>query len=175
MAEVHIIGQIESAFDFPDSRLCCRWNLQLGGGWRVIAGDRDGQTQTDLPSLHDRAYFCHPIDLHLTTQTIQGWPKLQLQIWHHDQFGRQELYAYGTVFVPVAPGDHEIHCNTWRPMGGFREETMQKFLGGGMQLGSLTSLENPLHRAKLRTMTMGTVVLRLAIITRHFDKFGILC
>jgi hypothetical protein len=30
MAEVHIIGQIESARDFPDARLSCHWQLQIG-------------------------------------------------------------------------------------------------------------------------------------------------
>jgi hypothetical protein len=29
-AEVHIIGQIESAYGFPDNRLACRWSLHLG-------------------------------------------------------------------------------------------------------------------------------------------------
>lgn len=29
MAEVHIFGQLESADDFPDNRLSCRWTLRL--------------------------------------------------------------------------------------------------------------------------------------------------
>lgn len=30
MAEVHIIGEIESASGFPEQRLFCRWELVLG-------------------------------------------------------------------------------------------------------------------------------------------------
>ena len=30
MAELHIIGQIESGKNFPDNSLCCRWALQIG-------------------------------------------------------------------------------------------------------------------------------------------------
>lgn len=30
MAEIHIIGQIKSAKDFPKQGLFCKWNLQYG-------------------------------------------------------------------------------------------------------------------------------------------------
>lgn len=30
MAEIHIIGQIKSAKDFPRQGLFCKWNLQYG-------------------------------------------------------------------------------------------------------------------------------------------------
>lgn len=43
----------------------------------------------------EKAYFAHPIDLHLATQTIQGWPKIHLEVWHHDDYNRQEIYGYG--------------------------------------------------------------------------------
>ncbi|PIO64920.1 B9 protein [Teladorsagia circumcincta] len=82
MAEVYVSGQIESADGFGDNRLCCRWTLQAdyyhshffpaGGGWRVVEGAVEGQTQTDLPSVFDEAYFGHPIDLHFATKTIQA-------------------------------------------------------------------------------------------------------
>ncbi|KAE9412626.1 hypothetical protein Angca_002923, partial [Angiostrongylus cantonensis] len=79
-----------------------------GGGWRVVEGAVDGQTQTDLPSVYEEAYFAHPIDLHLVTKTIQGWPRIELQVWHHDTFGRQELLGYGSIFVPSSPGEHQV-------------------------------------------------------------------
>jgi len=30
-------------------------------------------------------------DLHLATKGLQGWPKIHLQVWHEDFFGRREL------------------------------------------------------------------------------------
>ncbi|EYC06049.1 hypothetical protein Y032_0078g1164 [Ancylostoma ceylanicum] len=134
MAEVYISGQIESADGFGDNRVCCRWSLQTGGGWRVVEGAVDGQTQTDLPSAFEKAYFAHPIDLHLATKTVQGWPRMQLQVWHHDVYGRQELVGYGSLFLPSTPGEHELVCNIWRPKGTAREEMMQRFVGGGIQV-----------------------------------------
>ncbi|KIH57024.1 B9 protein [Ancylostoma duodenale] len=124
MAEVYISGQIESADGFGDNRVCCRWSLLTGrsimdrssqnnlmcsgGGWRVVEGAVEGQTQTDLPSAFEEAYFAHPIDLHLATKTIQGWPRIELQVWHHDVYGRQELVGYGSLFLPSTPGEHEV-------------------------------------------------------------------
>uniref|UniRef100_A0A0N5AHA5 B9 domain-containing protein 2 n=1 Tax=Syphacia muris TaxID=451379 RepID=A0A0N5AHA5_9BILA len=174
MAEVHIIGRIVSASGFVDHRLFCCWKLEIGGGWRTVEGETEGQTQTDLPEFEDVAYFSHPLDIHLATKTIQGWPKISLQVWHHDQYGRQEIYGYGSVFVPTTPGTNQVTCHIWRPKGSFREEMMQYFLGGGIQLTEVNYVENVTRLSKLRTTSMGTVQLELSIITRNFEKFGIL-
>lgn len=37
-----------------------------------------------------------------------GWPKILLEVWHCDQYGRQEIYGYGSVFLPTSPGEHEV-------------------------------------------------------------------
>ena len=31
------------------------------------------------------------LDLHLATKGLQGWPKIHVQVWHEDFFGRREL------------------------------------------------------------------------------------
>ncbi len=43
-------------------------------------------------------------------------------MWHHDKYGRDDLYGYGFVHVPTAPGAHEVECLTWRPVGSFGEQ-----------------------------------------------------
>jgi hypothetical protein len=45
----------------------------------VVEGEQQGQTHTDLPDT-DRAYFAHPIDVHLATRTIQGQLDFLLEI-----------------------------------------------------------------------------------------------
>ncbi|KAL3982379.1 Ciliary basal body-associated B9 family protein [Acanthocheilonema viteae] len=174
MAEVHIIGEIESASGFPEQRLFCRWELRFGGGWRVIEGVSKGQTQTDLAEYRDFASFSHPLDIHLVTKTIQGWPSISLQIWHYDEFGRQELYGYGSIYLPASPGEHQMKCYTWRPKGGLREEMMQYFIGGGLQLSNETSTRLDEH-SRLHTVSMGVVRLHISVITKNFDRFGIQC
>jgi hypothetical protein len=52
----------------------------------VIEGQDDrgmvsGQTHTDYPmESGEMAVWAHPIDLHLATTNVQGWPKLLMQV-----------------------------------------------------------------------------------------------
>ncbi|CAL2042329.1 CBN-MKSR-2 protein [Caenorhabditis brenneri] len=175
MAEVFVSGTITSAKGFGDNRLSIRYQLSLGGGWRVVQGESEGQTQTDCPSVFENAYFGHPIDLHLATSSIQGWPRLLLQVWHHDNYGRQEIAGYGTLLLPTSPGKHVLTAGCWRPKGSFREELMHKLVGGGLQLTSLNALEDPSIREKIVSVSAGTVKFELNIITKNFQRYGILC
>ncbi|KAF1759629.1 hypothetical protein GCK72_016096 [Caenorhabditis remanei] len=175
MAEVFVSGIIASAKGFGDNRLSIRYQLSLGGGWRVVQGEAEGQTQTDCPSVFEHAYFGHPLDLHLATSSIQGWPRLLLQVWHHDDYGRQEIAGYGTLLLPTSPGKHVLTSGCWRPKGSWREEMMHKLVGGGLQLTSLSALEDPSIREKIVSVSAGTVRFELNVVTKNFQRYGILC
>lgn len=51
--------------------------LLLGGAWRIINGQREGQTQVDLPQNEAVAVWSHPIDIHYATKGLQGRHFLQ--------------------------------------------------------------------------------------------------
>ena len=36
-------------------------------------------------------YCCSPVDIHLATKGLQGWPKFYCQVWHEDIHGRHEI------------------------------------------------------------------------------------
>jgi B9 domain-containing protein 2 len=186
MAEVHIIGRLASATGFASPSLFCAWKLTCGGGWRVLNGSVDGQTQTDIGHFERCANFSHPIDVHLSARTIQGWvspicfystpyflgwPQLSVQVWHEDTFGRQQLCAYGSVHVPTSPGHHRVSCACWRLAGTIREEVLHRLVGGSVQSPSVDALQQ--SGVKVTTVAMGTVHFDLGIILRHFDKFGV--
>lgn len=89
MAEVHIVGQLLHGEQFyPYDSLFCRWSLQTGGAWRLLQGVREGQTQVDIPESGKPAVWSHPIDVHYATKGLQGWPKIHVQVYHQDTFGR---------------------------------------------------------------------------------------
>ena len=46
-----------------------------------------------------------------------GWPRLLLQVYREDRYGRRDLCGYGMVTVPSRPGHHSLTCHTWRPVG----------------------------------------------------------
>ena len=125
MAELHVIGQLCSASGFSHSALFCKFGLHTGGAWKVLSGLKEGQTQVDSPGVGEVAYFSHPIDLHFATRGLQGWPKLWVQVYHQDSFGRfedrvsltimlrfyklrNELVGYGFTHLPSTPGLHNI-------------------------------------------------------------------
>nr|CAB3225025.1 B9 domain-containing protein 2-like [Phallusia mammillata] len=175
MAEVHIIGQLVGASEFPEHSLFCKWGIHAGGAWKLIAGLKEGQTQVDNPENEEFAYWSHPIDVHYAAKGLQGWPRIHVQVWRQDSLGRSELYGYGFVHVPTSPGTHKIECVTWRPIGTMQEELTQFFVGGCPQLKNADLIYSGADRYKLRTTAMGKVHLKLNLIFRNFDKYGVEC
>ncbi|XP_044527066.1 B9 domain-containing protein 2 isoform X2 [Gracilinanus agilis] len=168
MAEVHVIGQIIGAKGFSESSL-------FWGAWKLLSGIREGQTQVDTPQLGDMAYWAHPIDLHFATKGLQGWPRLHLQVWSQDSFGRCQLAGYGFCHVPSSPGTHSIECVTWRPLGGWREQLARAFVGGGPQLLHSDVVYSGADRYRLHTVSAGTVYMELNLILRNFGRYGVEC
>ncbi|KRX38047.1 B9 domain-containing protein 2 [Trichinella nativa] len=173
MAELHVIGEILDAVGFAEDGLSCVWALKYGGGWRVLEGSMSGQTQIAFSSASINATFAHPIDIHLCTKSIQGWPKLQFHVWSSDSVGRMRIAGYGFCHVPTFPGEHMIECAMWRPLGSAEQELRRWVLGSGIQVVDTDVISAPFDRCRLNTVSVGKLRLRLAIILRHFDKFDV--
>lgn len=43
-----------------------------GTNWKIISGNKEGQTQVDSPSYDNQTWWCHPIDIHFASKGIQG-------------------------------------------------------------------------------------------------------
>ncbi|KAG8222206.1 hypothetical protein J437_LFUL001298 [Ladona fulva] len=174
MAEVHIIGQIIGGRSFPSKSIFCRWGIWAGSGWKLIEGLKEGQTQVDSPVLDDISFWCHPIDVHFAVKSLQGWPKLHLQVYHLDEFGRIEIFGYGFIHIPSSPGVHEISCLTWRPAAASLLQKLRRFfLGGGPYLRNPDLVLSSAERYRLRTESMGEVYVELGVILRNFQTFGV--
>ncbi|XP_044009827.1 B9 domain-containing protein 2-like [Aphidius gifuensis] len=174
MAELHVFGEIESAENFGDIALFCKWNFHAGNGWRVIDGNIEGQTQESRDTFTEKPYWSHPIDIHYTTQTIQASPKLLLQVFCRDKYSRILFVAYGVCTVPLSPGQHKIKCYTWKPIGNCLDQLRDRFLGITLQLKSPNLLANGGDRFELLTQSLGTVNIVLHVIAKNFIKFGCL-
>ncbi|MBW00609.1 B9 domain-containing protein 2, partial [Eschrichtius robustus] len=101
-----------------------------------------------------------------------GWPRLHLQVWSQDSFGRCQLAGYGFCHVPSSPGTHQLDCPTWRPLGSWREQLARAFVGGGPQLLHGDAIYSGADRYRLHTAAGGTVHLELGLLLRHFDRYG---
>lgn len=173
MAECHVIGQLVGASDFPKKNLFCKWDTHFGSSWKLISGCKEAQTQIDSPQLDGKTYWCHPIDIHLGTKGIQGWPKFHVEVYHQDDCGRNELYGYGFLHIPTQPGSHNLTCVTWRPTGSLKHEINRFFLGGGLHLKRPDIIFSGADRSKLQTETMGKVYFEIGLILRNFHIYGV--
>lgn len=128
----------------------------------------------DYNQFEGQAIWCHPVDIHLSTRGIQSWPKLQFQVWQQDSFGRNDLYGYGTCYIPSSPGFHQMHCEIWRPVGSLSDEISRHFLGGSLHLRDPETIcDTGSELYLLRTAGMGRVYLELYVIHRNFLRYGI--
>ena len=175
MAELHIIGRIVGASEFEESSLFCKWGMHTGGAWKLIEGQKEGQTHVDQPAIDCMTSWSHPVDLHYGTKGVQGWPRLHLQVWHQDSYGRVELFGYGFIHIPTSPGRHELECMTWKPVGTLSEQVQSYFVGGSLYLKNTDVVYSGFDRYKLKTRASGKVHIQLDLIFRNFDKYGIEC
>jgi len=176
MAEVHYLGEIASGTNFPENRLCVRFKVKSGSGWKLISGVAEGQSQTDWPIDGERCCFNHLIDLHYATRGVQGWPQLLVEVYLVDASGRRLLYGYGSVHLPSSAGYEEVTIHTWRPADKSVKGKLRNWLlGTGPELVEPESIitSSTQQRQKFAAESMGTVTLKLYTITKNFEKYGV--
>lgn len=89
--KVNIVGEILGATDFDKPKLLCKYNFLTGNDkWAKLDGAFNGQTQLSQTD-ETLVLWNHPIDLHYATTTLSGWPKLVVEVWQEDEYGRNEL------------------------------------------------------------------------------------
>lgn len=175
MAEVHIVGQLVGASDFPLPNVFVKYSFEAGSNFRLLQGHTAGQTHCDMPQEGEMALLAHPIDVHYAVKGIDGWPRLRLEVYGVDAYGRIELAGYGCCIVPTAAGTHEMRCATWRPCGSMREQFSSFFLGGGPRLKHKELITSASDRFRLQTEPAGEVLLKLSVLPKDLARYGVLC
>ncbi|KAI1293838.1 B9 domain-containing protein 2 [Halotydeus destructor] len=173
MAEVHVFGQLVGGTGFSNSRLSCKWTLRQGTNWNIVEGLTEGITQQDDPQAGNFSYWCHPLDIHFLTSGIQGWPKLELEVWQQNVYGKSSLAGYGFVHLPSQPGFQRLECHTWKPVGDYRDQLYSLFTSGSLVLSNSNLVHDGSDRHQLQTQASGIVVLELYTVIKNFDRFGI--
>mmetsp|Transcript_84240 Transcript_84240/g.234632 ORF Transcript_84240/g.234632 Transcript_84240/m.234632 type:complete len:204 (+) Transcript_84240:166-777(+) len=165
--EVHVIGEVVGGSGFG-AGVSCKWSVDTGSQWKALNGEPGGQTHVDYPEAGDFAVWNHPVDLHYVAGSIDGWPRIVVQVWRLDEFGRNDLEAYGFVHVPTSAGSFDVEVPTWRPLGSHKVEMASFFLGGRPQLKSLSVIHAEAgQRFRLVTESSGTVHLHLDVVLKH--------
>lgn len=93
-----------------------------------------------------------------------------VEVWKVDNFGRHNLYGYGTTLVPMATGDHEVDICCWRPMGTWYD----RFIGANSELQHPGIVASSLSRYGLRTFSSCIVKTDINVIGRNFQLHGVI-
>jgi B9 domain-containing protein 2 len=179
MAELHIIGEICGGRGMGGGSMFCVFEVVTGVQWAHIEGHDAGSTHVSYWNPHP--VWAHPIDLHYTMQSVQGWPKVSLQVWSVDEYGRKDLMGYGTCHVPLPSKDtHTIEVAMWKPTywhpsGWVRmwRQFRQGLLGGNPILRDDSLVHGSDSRFKLHSVNAGTVVVRLTVLTKNGAAVGL--
>jgi len=117
----------------------------------------------------------HPVDIHYTTKSLQGWPRFVCQVWTLDSFGRASTAGYGFAHLPCIPGVHTVEVACWRPTGTLKEEVEALFLGHTTQLTTDDIVFGSAwdNRWRLVTAPSGSLILDVAVMTRHFTEHNV--
>lgn len=177
MPSVSIIGQVLGCTGFVSDRVFCKYQLQTHAAyWTAIDGLTEGQTQLGVSTTnaeYDGQVFSHPIDVTYSTSSLVGWPKLTVEVWEQDEFGRNQLGGYGMCHVPTMPGMHSVECVTWRPKGSWLDNLSTAFIGGNPTLVNPSVVHTTDDRMELNAISCGTVHLDLQILINGFASKGV--
>ena len=177
MPSVSIIGQVLGCTGFESDRVFCKYQLQTHGAyWTPIDGLTEGQTQLGMSTTnaeYDGQVFGHPIDVTYSTSSLIGSPKLTVEVWEQDEFGRNHLGGYGMCHIPTMPGMHSVDCVTWRPKGSWLDTVSAAFLGGNPTLLNPSVVYKTEDRLELNAHSCGTVHLDLQILINGFQSKGV--
>ena len=176
LPEMHIVGQIKSgsgiATDISEG-VICRYKVDFGEAWGFIGGEISGQTQASYCKLlnNEIVPFNHPIDLHLSQAAMQGWgsPRISIQTYRLDMYGRRLLSSYGFAHIPLRNGAHKVSIQLWRPAGTPEQELSALLLGDTPALASADPLYESAWRERCRLISQaaGKVNLELFVVTRN--------
>lgn len=126
-----------------------------------------------LQAIGQSHSFGHPVDLHFACTGLEGWPKIMVEVWSHDSFGRNVLAGYGCCYVPTSPGMHHVDCVTWLPSGSMWDRLKATFLGTSPSLNHPEIVYSDIDRLELNTHTSGTIHLDLQILLLDFKHHGV--
>jgi B9 domain-containing protein 2 len=173
MASVHFIGYLQGASDFSSLNLCCKYKIIAGDEWKLLEGENTGQTQVDFPADSFYSVWSQPIDIHYEAKTIKGWPKLIMEIYHYDDFGRLELFGYAFTHLPISAGRHSLSVSAWKIVGNLKDKCLSFFLGINPALKNDNILFEGSERSCLKTEKTGVVYLDIRVVLKDFSKNGI--
>eukprot|EP00823_Brevimastigomonas_motovehiculus_P007261 TRINITY_DN6277_c0_g1_i1.p1 TRINITY_DN6277_c0_g1~~TRINITY_DN6277_c0_g1_i1.p1 ORF type:complete len:207 (+),score=23.36 TRINITY_DN6277_c0_g1_i1:99-719(+) len=176
--ELHVIGEVVGASEIDSDNAFCSYQVHTSHRtWTCVGGELKGQTQVDYPESGEMFVWNQPLDAHYFSKSVQGWPRIILEVGKLDDFGAQSLVGYGFTHIPMQSGEHDIEIPIWRPVGNPSQEVEEYYLNTAPYLLNTELIHNPTkakeERCWLKTKSAGRVHLHLEIILRNLKQHDV--
>lgn len=181
--------EIVSAKHFDGQYIYMKYSLDLDHqGWKVDGQvNVSGTTQTCMAASEtidgsgaSMVHFGFPIELNLLHQMHsnpcwrQNGPRINLQIFSTDAWGRIVLEGYATMALPIVPGYHDTTITSWKPVDTIRNRMKDYFIGNEhrtIDSEMLKPSSDFLTRYGLQTESSGSVRIRVVSMEqKHLPK-----
>ena len=148
--------------------------MHVGNNWQLLDGNDSGETFYDSSAhLQDLSVFEHPINVHYSCKSVTGWPRIYVEVWGVDEYGRHTIYGYGVVSVPCSPGNYNLEIPMWRPEGTTFQKFASLFLGANPELSYTNVVLSANDRFGMQCVSTGSVQVRLGVVTKDFNLHGV--
>ena len=169
-AEIHFLGQIVGASNIIEKNyVFIEAYFEVGEQWRFLSPKPTIQTQSCAIDQNNFACFCHPIDIHLTTENLFGWPRIICRLWKLDDTNKIDILSYGTTILPNTNGYHEIEFQTWCLRGSSENEKLGFYMGSKPLMNTSDPVSSNLDKRKWLISKPGPKIhLTFEVILRNF-------
>jgi B9 domain-containing protein 1 len=173
---INIQGVIESAQFFSGDAIYCKYDIMYGSNWKIISGQKSGQSQHSCQSEGVSNYFVWnlPFNITLTSSIPTGWPQIVVSCFYPDFFGREILKAYGAIYIPTQKGRHTRTIQMFCPISSSVIANALGYIFGQKAeiINAPKVLATGEGREILRTQSEGALTVKLNITLSHMDELG---
>lgn len=112
-----------------------------------MQGEVQGQSPVASHRLQNCSDFVQPLDIHLSSAAIQGWPRLLVEVYAVNVLQQSWPVGYGFAHIPTTPGAHRLEIATWKVApSGWWQSLRERFGGGGAALSKTDLLFSGVER-----------------------------
>ncbi len=175
MPDVHLLGEI-SFVACEASAASLTWAIVPGNNaWVVREGVNYGETQSAIvDELQGLAVLSHPIDVHLQTSAVEGWPVFIFEVWDRTHSEMKGFLGCGCVWLPTQPGRHCVEVAVWRPMSEGWRGLVDRLVPSMPDITKIRELSmSPYLRAEYSCEQVGVIQLNLFVASSGFGNFGV--
>jgi len=148
----------------------------MGQDWVVKSGIDTGLSQTArrTPLHYEQGVVWNfPLDVTFKSTNVYGWPRLAVSVYGIDYLGRDVVRGYGSVLVPLTPGQHVVDLDTYTPVAtSIFNQAVSWLMGNPPEFFDSKFVCQGEGREVTRVQKSGSVRIKFNIVTKGMQSCG---